>query len=93
MASKPTTARRPAAPSYGPNGTATRATLEELGVDPGLSVLGSLAVTVADFLDSGQARSQLPNCARELRAILAELEGRTSLDEGELDAFLRDLTA
>jgi hypothetical protein len=50
-----------------------------------------LAVTVADFLDSGQARSQLPNCARELRAILAELEGRTSLDEGELDAFLRDL--
>ena len=90
MAATPRT-RRPKASTYGPNGTATRATLDALGVDSATDALGAIAVTLADHLDAGEARSQLANCCRELRATLDALAGRYSLAEDELDRFLAGL--
>lgn len=77
-------------PEPGPNVVATQATLARLWVDPADDVLAAL--TLAGVLDRGEARSQVANVSRELRACLADLvlvQATTGPDE--VDVFLAGL--
>jgi hypothetical protein len=79
------------APRYGPNGTATRATIADLGADPDTDALASLALHLADHLDSGNAGSQVAAVSRELRSTLDAVAARNAGSDDALDTFLASL--
>lgn len=68
----------------GPTTRATRATLVERGADPATNAVAALALHLAGVLDRGEARSQVSNVARELRACLLEVR-RTHTPASDLD--------
>lgn len=79
--------------AQGPNEKAVRATLRQLEVSVADDALGRLAVTLAKALDAnaGMATAAI---SRELRATLAELEGRYGgTDDDELGTLLAELSA
>jgi hypothetical protein len=82
---------RPAAARYGPNGTATRSTLAELGADLAGDALAALACHLADHLDSGNAGSQVAAVSRELRSTLDAVAARNAGPDDALDTFLASL--
>lgn len=78
---------------HGPNEKAVRATLRQLEVSVVDDALGRLAVTLAKALDAdaGMATAAI---SRELRATLAELEGRYGgTDDDELGKLIAELSA
>ena len=79
-------------PVQGPNEKAVRATLKRLEVNAATDALGQAAVTLGRTLDNdaGMATAAV---ARELRALLTELEGRTGGNDDELSRLLADLSA
>ena len=78
--------------AQGPNEKAVRATLRQLEVHITVDALGRLAVTLAKALDAdaGMATAAI---SRELRATLAELEGRNGDTDDGLSRLLADLSA
>lgn len=77
----------------GPNERAVRSTLKQLEVDVTTDALARLAVTLAQTLD-GDAGMATAAVSRELRATLADLEGRHGgSDNDELTSFLAQLSA
>jgi hypothetical protein len=90
---KTTTKPRPArsAAALGPNVRATLATIDAIGADPATNAVAALALHLAGVLDSGEARSQVANVARELRACLAELAHAVGTGPDELDDLLAEL--
>lgn len=75
----------------GPNEKAVRATLKRLEVNAATDAIGQAAVTLGKALDqdAGMATAAV---ARELRAHLTELEGRSGGND-ELSTFLAGLSA
>ena len=73
------------------NVKAVRATLKQLEVNPVTDARGRVALTLAEALDEGVGMATAA-VARELRATLAELEGRNSGNSDDLAAFLAELS-
>lgn len=79
--------------AQGPNQKAVRATLKQLEVDPMTDALARLAITLAVALD-GDAGMATAAVSRELRATLADLEGRHGGDDDDgLASLLAELSA
>jgi hypothetical protein len=75
----------------GANAKAVRATLKQLEVNPVTDARGRLALTLAQALD-GDAGMATAAVARELRATLAELEGRNDGNTDDLASLLAGLS-
>lgn len=92
MAEKKVAAKKTTTESVGPNEKAIRSHLKTLEVSVTNDARGRLAVTLAKALDNdaGMATAAV---SRELRATLAELEGRNSGNDDELSTFLAELSA
>lgn len=75
----------------GLNEAAVLSTLAELEVDPTRDARGRLAVTLAKALD-GDAGMATAAVARELRATLNDLEGRSGGDDDGFAGLLADLS-
>lgn len=79
--------------AQGPNEKAVRATLKQLEVSVVSDALGRLAVTLAKTLDNdaGMATAAV---SRELRATLAELEGRHgAVESDDFSRLLAELSS
>jgi hypothetical protein len=78
--------------AVGPNEKAVRAHLKSLEVSDVDDARGRLAITLAKALDNdaGMATAAV---SRELRATLAELEGRDGRESDELNKWLAQLSA
>lgn len=78
--------------AFGPNEKAVRAHLKSLEVSDATDARGRLAITLAKALDNdaGMATAAV---SRELRATLAELEGRDGRESDELNKWLAQLSA
>lgn len=78
--------------SIGPNEKAVRAHLKFLEVSDATDARGRLAITLAKALDNdaGMATAAV---SRELRATLAELEGRDGRENDELAKLISELSA
>lgn len=78
--------------AQGPNEKALRATLKQLEVSVTSDARARLAVTLAQTLD-GDAGMATAAVSRELRATLAELEGRHGSDDtSEISRILAELS-
>jgi hypothetical protein len=78
--------------AYGPNEKAVRSHLKVLEVSDTDDARGRLAITLAKALDNdaGMATAAV---SRELRATLAELEGRDDGNNDELNRLIADLSS
>ena len=76
----------------GPNEKAVRATLRQLEVSVTTDALARLAVTLAQTLD-GDAGMATAAVSRELRATLADLEGRGGDTDDSLASLIAELSA
>jgi hypothetical protein len=79
--------------AQGPNEKAVRATLRQLEVSVSTDAIARLAVTLAKTLD-GDAGMATAAVSRELRATLADLEGRNvGTDDDGLSRLLAELSS